>query len=312
MTALQNKIDFALVFAVHNANPNGDPLDGNRPRTTYEGFGELSDVCIKRKIRNRWIDECYPVFVQSDDHRAPGDNFRSLKDRADGCPELKACLETMKAEKKTRKSPTVTREDYARLACQKWLDVRAFGQVFAFKADKRVKSEDETTPQNSSDGVSVGIRGPVSIQSAFSVKEVNVVSTQITKSVNLETGAAPDAKASDTMGMKHRVPYAVYTTFGSINVQPASKTGFTEEDAEALKMALLTLFRNDATSARPDGSMEVVKLVWWKHNCPNGQYSSAKVHRSLHVVQPDDPNEPPMVTVEELPGLTVEVLDGEY
>ena len=100
MAALKNKIDFALVFTVRNANPNGDPLDGNRPRTTYEGLGEVSDVCLKRKIRNRWIDEGYPVFVQSDDRRAEGDNYRSLKDRAEGCPELRECLAAINAQKK--------------------------------------------------------------------------------------------------------------------------------------------------------------------------------------------------------------------
>ena len=116
MTALQNKIDFALVFTARNANPNGDPLDGNRPRTTYEGIGEVSDVCIKRKVRNRWVDEGYPVFVQSDDHRAVGDNFRSLKDRADACPALKACLEAIKTQKKTKDAAPVSREDYAKIA----------------------------------------------------------------------------------------------------------------------------------------------------------------------------------------------------
>ena len=143
MTALKNKIDFALVFTARNANPNGDPLDGNRPRTTYEGFGEVSDVCMKRKIRNRWVDEGYPVFVQSDDHRAVGDNFRSLKDRADACPALKACLEAIKAQKKTKDAVPVSREDYARIACETWLDVRAFGQVFPFKSkeDKKKKSD---------------------------------------------------------------------------------------------------------------------------------------------------------------------------
>lgn len=312
MTALQNKIDFALVFTARNANPNGDPLDGNRPRTTYEGFGEVSDVCLKRKIRNRWVDDGYPVFVQSDDHRAPGDNFRSLKDRADGCQALQGCLEMMKAQKKGKEMPAVSRDDYARIACETWLDVRAFGQVFAFKDSKKKKEGDETK-ENGSDAVSIGIRGPVSIQSAFSIKEVNVISTQITKSVNLETGADPDQKGSDTMGMKHRVSYAVYTTFGSVNVQPASKTRFSEEDAEALKEALRTLFRNDATSARPDGSMEVVKLIWWTHNCPNGQYSSAKVHRSLRVVQEENPNAVPEVSVDEsaIPGLYYEIVDGE-
>lgn len=307
MTALNHKIDFALVFTVRNANPNGDPLDGNRPRTTYDGLGEVSDVCLKRKIRNRWIDEGCSVFVQSDDRRAPGDAYRSLKDRADGCDALKKCLADMSAQKKAKgktDGPLVTREDYARIACETWLDVRAFGQVFAFKSGKKTEESEE------SDGISIGIRGPVSIQPAFSTGSVNVTSTQITKSVNLETGSDPDKKGADTMGMKHRVDYGVYVTCGSINVQLAEKTGFTEEDAAALKEALRTLFRNDATSARPDGSMEVVKLVWWEHNCPCGQYSAARVHRSLRV---SDGEGFPQVTVDEsaIPGLRYTLIDGE-
>lgn len=309
MTALKNKIDFALVFTVRNANPNGDPLDGNRPRTTYEGLGEVSDVCLKRKIRNRWIDEGYSVFVQSDDRHTAGDTYRSLKERADGCPELKACLAAMNAPKKTKgksEAPMASREDYSRIACKTWLDVRAFGQVFAFKPGK--KNEEE-----SSDAVSIGIRGPVSIQSAFSAQSVDIISTPITKSVNLETGAVPEKKSADTMGLKHRVAYGVYTTFGSINVQPATKTGFSMEDAEALKEALRTLFRNDAAAARPDGSMEVIKLVWWEHNCASGQFAAAKVHRSLHITQTDDPSVCPIVTIDEtaVPGLKYTILDGE-
>ena len=289
MSALKNKIDYALVFTVRNANPNGDPLDGNRPRTTFSGHGEMSDVSLKRKVRNRWIDDGYSVFVQSDDRRAPGDSYRSLKDRADGCPALKECLAAINA----------------RIACEQWLDVRAFGQVFAFKSGKK----DETA--EGSDAISIGIRGPVSIQPAFSLDSVNITSTQITKSVNLETEADPDKKASDTMGMKHRVDFGVYVTYGSINVQPAEKTGFSAEDAEALKGALRTLFRNDATSARPDGSMEVVKLVWWEHNCPVGQYSAAKVHRSLRVTT--DGTALPQVSVDEaaIPGLKYTLIDGE-
>ena len=297
MSELLNKIDFALVFTARNANPNGDPIDGNRPRTTYAGLGEVSDVCLKRKIRNRLLDEGYPIFVQSDDHRAEGDAYRSLKDRADGNEKLAACLKEITAKKKTR-------EDYAKLACAEWLDVRAFGQVFAFKAKK--KSDDE----EGSDAVSIGIRGPVSIQPAFSRKPVNVVSTQITKSVNLETQTDPDKKGNDTMGMKHRVEYGVYVTYGSINVQTAKKTGFSEEDAEALKEALRTLFRNDATSARPEGSMEVVKVIWWKHSCPNGNLSSAKVHRSLDVKQGEDGQV--IVSVPEISSeIEVQVIDGE-
>lgn len=310
MSALKNKIDYALVFTVRNANPNGDPLDGNRPRTTFSGLGEMSDVSLKRKVRNRWIDDGYSVFVQSDDRRAPGDSYRSLKDRADGCPALKECLAAINAQKKAKgknaaDAPLVTREDYARIACEQWLDVRAFGQVFAFKSAKKDDAAE------GSDAISIGIRGPVSIQPAFSLDSVNITSTQITKSVNLETEADPDKKASDTMGMKHRVDFGVYVTYGSINVQPAEKTGFSAEDAEALKEALRTLFRNDATSARPDGSMEVVKLVWWEHNCPAGQYSAAKVHRSLRVAT--DGTAFPQVSVDEaaIPGLKYTLIDGE-
>ena len=119
------------------------------------------------------------------------------------------------------------RDDYAAIACKTWMDVRAFGQVFSFKKG----GENES--------ISIGIRGPVTIQPAFSIAPVNIVSSQITKSVNLETGSNPDKKNPDTMGMKHRVEYGVYKTFGSINVQTAQKTGFDEEDAEAIKEFLI-------------------------------------------------------------------------
>ena len=278
MATLQNKIDFALVIAVHHANPNGDPLNGNRPRETYEGYGEISDVCLKRKIRNRMMDLGAPVFVQSDDRS--NDGFHSLKERADACPALK----------------TKDREAYAKAACEAWLDVRSFGQVFAFKTGK-------------DDGVSVGVRGPVSIHPAFSVDPITIDSLQITKSVNSVPG---DKKSSDTMGTKHRVGFGLYTTFGSVNCQLAEKTGFTEEDAGILKEALRTLFENDSSSARPDGSMEVLRMYWWRHNCKGGQYSSAKVHRLLHVEKKVDlPRDLQdyAITCDDLPGLAVEVYD---
>lgn len=286
MAVLNHKIDFALVITVHHANPNGDPLNGNRPRETYEGYGEISDVCLKRKIRNRMMDLGAPVFVQSDDRC--NDGFKSLKDRADAVPELKK-----------EKDPSV----YAKVACEKWLDVRSFGQVFAFSNKGGESSK--------GDGVSVGVRGPVSIHPAFSVDPIEPFTLQITKSVNSVSGAK---KSSDTMGMKHRVDFGVYTTYGSINCQLAEKTGFSEEDAAILKQALLTLFENDASSARPDGSMEVVRLYWWEHNCKSGQYSAAKVHRSLHVHLKENVVAPHSIddytiTCDELDGLTPEVYD---
>jgi CRISPR-associated protein Csd2 len=285
MSILANKIDFAVVLSVKNANPNGDPLNGNRPRETYDGYGEISDVCIKRKIRNRLLDMGQPIFVQSDDKRV--DAFKSLRERADS-------IEDLKKEKNA--------EQYAKVACKTWMDVRSFGQVFAFKGND----------------VSVGVRGPVSIHPAFSVQPVDIASIQITKSVNSITG---DKKSSDTMGMKHYIPFGVYVFYGSINCQLAEKTGFTEEDAEFIHKALKTLFENDCSSARPDGSMEVCRVYWWKHNCKSGQYASAKVHRTLHVAPKDDKKIPngslPFrlddfydITVDSLDGLTPDVYDG--
>ena len=161
------------------------------------------------------------------------------------------------------------------------------------------------------DGVSVGVRGPVSIHPAFSVDPIEIDSVQITKSVNSEPAAK---KSSDTMGMKHRVNFGLYTTFGSINCQLAEKTGFSEGDAEVIKEALISLFENDVSSARPDGSMEVVRLYWWRHNCKSGQFSSAKVHRLLKVEpKTDAPRsiDDYDISCGELPGLAVEVYDGQ-
>jgi CRISPR-associated protein Csd2 len=259
--SLNNKIDFAVIFNVKNANPNGDPLNSNRPRTTYENYGEMSDVCIKRKIRNRLLEMKKDIFVQSDDNRV--DEYGSLKARAD------AFL------------PSVIKpKDLIQKACEKWFDVRAFGQLFAFKAKGGSKGKDT---ENSGDdkGVSIGIRGPVSIQSAFSIAPVSITSSQITKSVSSEGDGK--TRGSDTMGMKHRVDQGTYIFFGSMNPQLAVKTGFSDEDAEVIKSILPRLFENDESAARPSGSMEVLKVIWWHHNCPSGQTSSAKVHRSLHL-----------------------------
>jgi CRISPR-associated protein Csd2 len=140
------------------------------------------------------------------------------------------------------------------------------------------------------------------MQSAFSIEPVDVTSTQITKSVNSEGDGTK--RGADTMGMKHRVDAGVYVFYGSMNPQLAERTGFSDEDAEAIKQVLPKLFENDASSARPEGSMEVAKVIWWKHNSKAGQYSSAKVHRSLSVT-PDG-----SVSLASLDGLSPEIIDG--
>lgn len=276
MTTLQNKIDFALVFEVKNANPNGDPLCGNRPRTTSDGLGEVSDVCLKRKIRNRLQAEGYPIFVQMDE--CNNDGKKSLSDR------FNSFLATLSKDEQKDK------DIVAKKVCEQWMDVRSFGQVFAFK-----KSGNNAE-------VSLGIRGPVTIQSAFSIEPVIIESLQITKSVNSET-TTDGGKSSDTMGMKHRVNKGIYVTYGSISPQLAEKTGFSDVDAAAIKNALLTLFEGDESSARPSGSIRVLKLVWFVHDSKLGQYSSGKVHDSVKVDKDGS------VVVEQLAGLTPEILE---
>ncbi|WP_413375398.1 type I-C CRISPR-associated protein Cas7/Csd2 [Alkalihalobacillus sp. 1P02AB] len=285
MSTLNHKIDFAVVFTVTKANPNGDPLNGNRPRQNYEGKGEVSDVALKRKIRNRLMQMEESVFVQSNDNKV--DSYGSLKERAEAIPDLQ----------KIMKDKNGSSDAFALLACNEWIDVRSFGQVFAFKG-------------SGGKGVSVGVRGPVSIHTATSVDQIDITNMQITKSVNSEPGTA---KGSDTMGMKHRVDFGVYVFKGSINTQLAEKTGFSNDDAKKFKEALITLFENDASSARPDGSMEVNKVLWWEHSSKLGQYSSAKVHRTLKIEKNiEEPREfeDYTIQIDELDGLVPEVIDG--
>lgn len=298
MPTLQKKIDFAVILSVKNANPNGDPLDSNRPRVDYSGIGEITDVCIKRKVRDRLLENGYSIFVQSDDRNVDGEP--SLRVRAESD---KNGLGKEVFKNNANKNDTVTK------ACAKWFDVRTFGQVFAWK-DKESKkpkkgaSEEAPTEDDDLNRVSIPIRGPVTIQSAFSVESVRnrITSNQITKSVSGEGDGTK--RGSDTMGMKHRVDQGVYVFCGSMNPQLAEKTKFSDEDANAIKVVLPKLFENDESSARPAGSMEVLKVIWWQHNCKSGQYSSAKVHRTLSV-QPDG-----SYHLANLDGLEPEVIDG--
>ena len=285
MTTLQNKIDFALVLRVKHANPNGDPLNGNRPRTDYGGLGEITDVCLKRKLRDRLQEHGEGIFVQSDDRKIDGET--SLRNRAESDTNGLGKKAFGKGAKK---------EETAKAACAKWFDVRAFGQVFAFGKD------------GDASGVSIPVRGPLTIQSAFSKEPVSITSTQITKSVSGEGDGSK--RGSDTMGMKHRVDSGIYECYGSINPQLAERTGFSDLDADVIKSILPKLFENDASSARPEGSMQIMKVVWWRHSSRAGQYSSAKVHDSLRKLLQADGTFDEIELGSALADLVPEVIDG--
>ena len=281
--SLTKKIDFALIIGVQNANPNGDPLNGNRPRADFFNIGEITDVCLKRKIRDRLQENGEVIFVQSDEKKTDG--MTSLKNRAES-EEFglgKSAFEFKKGDKDKNKKKDQTKS----AACAKWFDVRAFGQVFAFG-----KGQNE-------DGVSIPIRGPVTIQSAFSVQPIRIIDNQIVKSVDSDDTEGKKAR----MGMKYRIDKGIYVAFGAMSPQLAERTGFSDADAETIKTVLTKLFEGDASSARPEGSMQVLKLIWWEHNCKSGQYSSAKVHDQLRkLIEENREN----LTAEKLHGLIKE------
>lgn len=241
---LQRKVDFIATIEVKNANPNGDPLSGNMPRINPDGLGEISDVCIKRKIRNRMQDMGHDIFVKSKERS--DDGFTSLQQR-------------FKDYFKDKKTEEVVEQEM----CKKWMDVRAFGQVVTFN------------------NMSLGIRGPVSIGISNSLLPINAMTMQIVRSSNAMDPKGNSTRSSDTMGSKHYVEYGVYVVTGSVNVFYSEKTGFTEEDAAVLKEALRTLFVNDASSARPEGSMEIKDLYWFEHSSKVGDVSSGRVFELL-------------------------------
>lgn len=238
---LEHKIDFMVTVEVREANANGDPLSGNMPRTNAANQGLISDVAIKRKIRNRMQDLGHTIFVQANDR---------IEDR----------LNSLEKRFKTQFTGKESDEEINEKANQLWMDVRSFGQVFTYLKDR-----------------SFAIRGPVSVSMAKSLDPIIISSLQITRSTNGVEPKKAGGRSSDTMGTKHFVDYGVYVIKGSINPNFAEKTGFSKEDAEVIKEVLVSLFENDASSARPEGSMRVREVFWFTHSNKLGNVSSARV-----------------------------------
>ena len=238
---LEHKIDFMVTVEVREANANGDPLSGNMPRTNAANQGLISDVAIKRKIRNRMQDFGYTIFVQANDRIEDG-------------------LNSLEKRFKTQFTGKESDEEINEKANQLWMDVRSFGQVFTYLKDR-----------------SFAIRGPVSVSMAKSLDPIIISSLQITRSTNGVEPKKAGGRSSDTMGTKHFVDYGVYVIKGSINPNFAEKTGFSNEDAEVIKEVLVSLFENDASSARPEGSMRVREVFWFTHSNKLGNVSSARV-----------------------------------
>jgi CRISPR-associated protein Csd2 len=252
MTAISNRYDFVLLFDVTRGNPNGDPDAGNMPRIDPEtNFGLVSDVSIKRKVRNyvefaHAGEEGRHIYVQegailNDQHR------QAYRDARPNDP---------KVDKDAKLNPKNDDEakELTRFMCRNFFDVRTFGAVM-------------------STGVNCGqVRGPVQIAFAQSIEpivpqEISITRMAATNEAEKKQKAdgddSVDRTDNRTMGRKHIVPYALYRAHGFISAKLAERTGFGEVDLELLLTALKDMFEHDHSAAR--GEMASRKLVVFKH-----------------------------------------------
>lgn len=243
--ALTNRYDFVIFFDVENGNPNGDPDAGNAPRVEAEsGYGYITDVCLKRKIRN---------YVELAKEGVPGYNILIKPDRSLNSKFTEAYeAEGLKTKNKGKNPDDVKKaRDYM---CRTYFDVRTFGAVMS-------------TGENPC-GI---VRGPVQINFARSISPVDIQDVTITR----QARTTDDRKETgDTeMGRKSVIPYALYRAEGYVSAALANKsTGLSEEDIELLWTAIVNMFENDHSAAR--GKMCMRKLYVFKHdnilgNCPS-------------------------------------------
>ena len=286
MGKLTNRIDFVYLFDVVDGNPNGDPDAGNLPRVDAEtGMGLVTDVCLKRKIRN---------YVQATKEGVPGyDIFikekavlNSLIDKAHNTPEVK--------EAEDRKKTAAARD----IMCRDYFDVRTFGAVMS-------------TGKNAGQ-----VRGPVQLTFSRSIDPIMVSEHSITRmAVATEKEAEKQNGDNRTMGRKATVPYGLYKCEGFISANLANQTGFTAEDLDVLMDALRNMFDLDRSAAR--GLMTARALIMFRHdsllgNAQAGElFERVKVRRrepadsvarsfSDYVVEVDESNMPAGVKVERL------------
>ncbi len=255
--AIQNRYEFVYLFDVENGNPNGDPDAGNMPRIDPEtSYGLVTDVCLKRKIRNfveivNGNQSPYEIYIREKAilnqtheraHQAVG-----VKDEGDG---------------KKRKGSGIEVEKARTWMCSNFFDVRAFGAVM-------------------STGVNCGqVRGPVQLNFARSIESVAPMEISITRmAVATEKEAEQQSGDNRTMGRKHIVPYALYRAEGYISAHLAVQTGFSEEDLQLLWKSLINMFDHDHSAAR--GKMNARKLIVFKHDSMLG---NAPAHKLFDLV----------------------------
>jgi CRISPR-associated protein Csd2 len=254
---ITNRYDFALVFDVRDGNPNGDPDAGNLPRIDSEtGHGLVTDVCLKRKIRN------YVQIVK--DTKAPYDIFIKEKAVLNKLIDEAHDQEDIKAKEKGDKT------EAARMwMCKKYFDIRTFGAVMS-------------TGQNAGQ-----VRGPVQMTFGRSVEPVVTLEHSITRmAVATEAEAEKQQGDNRTMGRKNTVPYGVYVAYGFISPHLAAQTGFNENDLSLLWSSLTNMFEHDRSAAR--GLMSTQRLVVFKHDSALGNASAHFLFDLISIKRKDE------------------------
>lgn len=257
---IKNRYDFVILFDVENGNPNGDPDAGNAPRIDPEtGLGLVTDVCLKRKIRNyvemvKENDPAYRIYIKSG---VP-------LNRSDA--EALAALEVDKDLAKAKKSDPDLDIKLRDWMCSHFYDIRTFGAVMTTFVKNKLNCGQ--------------VRGPVQLGFARSVDPIAPQEITITR-VAITTEEDAEKKGTE-MGNKQIVPYGLYRAEGFVSANLARKvTGFSEEDLELLWEALLNMFENDHAAAR--GKMVMRELIIFKHDSELGNAPSYKLFDAVTV-----------------------------
>ena len=260
MGIIQNRYEFVIFFDVENGNPNGDPDAGNMPRIDPEtGYGLVTDVCLKRKIRN---------YVEDLKEEAPG--YRIYV--KEGVPLNRSDAEALTAVgvsgdlKSAKKADPGIDKKLRDFMCSNFYDIRTFGAVMTTFVKGALNCGQ--------------VRGPVQLNFARSIDPIVPQEVTITR-VAITTEADAEKKGTE-MGRKHIVPYALYRAEGYVSANLARKTtGFSEDDLQLLWQAILNMFENDHSAAR--GKMAVRELIVFKHDSELGCAPAYKLFQKVQV-----------------------------
>lgn len=275
---ITNRYDFMLIFDVKDGNPNGDPDAGNLPRIDPEtGEGLVTDVCLKRKVRNyvqivKGSEPPYDIFIKEKGilNNMIAEAYKAIGVNLEKDPENP---EDGKKRKDKTKGQGSEVESARQQMCKTYYDIRTFGAVM-------------------STGANAGqVRGPIQLTFARSEDPIVTLEHSITRMAVATTEEAEKQGGDNrTMGRKNTVPYGIYTSYGFISPHLAAQTGFDEDDLELFWNALVNMFEHDHSAAR--GMMSTCKLVIFKHDSALGNAASKTLFETVKIARKDE-NSPP-------------------